>query len=58
MATPMWWGLIGAAGVIANVFITATAIKPVLVLPIITNEIYLGIYLLAKELRPAAQQTQ
>lgn len=49
------WGLVGAACIIVNVFVTAPAIKLVLVLPIITNEIYLGIHLITKGLRPTPQ---
>lgn len=42
------WGLLGALGVLANVFVTDPAFRPLLVLPIITNEIYLGVYLLTR----------
>lgn len=48
------WGLIGAVAIVANVFAGETAAQPLLALPIITNEIYLGVYLLTKGLRPAA----
>ncbi len=48
------WGLAAApAVIIANTFVTATMVKPVLVLPMIVNEIYLGIYLVAKGFRTA-----
>lgn len=50
------WGLIGAVGVLANMFVTDDAIRPALVLPIITNEVFLGIYLLVKGFRPAAER--
>jgi hypothetical protein len=45
------WGLVGAAAILANVVISNPAMEPVLALPIIANEIFLGIYLLAKGLR-------
>ncbi len=45
------WGLIAVCCVAANMFATDTAIKGMLALPIILNEIYLGIYLLVKGFR-------
>ncbi|MEV1293539.1 DUF4386 domain-containing protein [Pseudonocardia sp. NPDC049635] len=50
------WGLIGAAGVMANVFVSEPAIQPILVLPIIANEIYLGVYLISRGLRRPEQR--
>jgi len=42
------WGMIAALAVMVNMFVPATAMKPLLALPIIINEIYLGVYLLIK----------
>jgi hypothetical protein len=46
------WGFIAAIGVMATMLIplSAAAVTPILGLPIIVNEIYLGIYLIAKGL--------
>lgn len=45
------WGLVAAPAVIvANTVLAGTAVAPVLVAPILANEIYLGIYLMAKGL--------
>ena len=40
------WGIIAAPAVMLNMFVPAGEMKPLLALPIIANEIYLGIYLL------------
>jgi hypothetical protein len=48
------WGLAGAAAILANVIISNPALQPVLALPIIANEIFLGMYLLAKGFRANA----
>ncbi|GAB3741975.1 DUF4386 domain-containing protein [Microlunatus parietis] len=45
------WGLVGAVGVLANVFVTEPALRPALVLPIITSELFLGGYLMVRGLR-------
>ena len=45
------WGLIAALAVMANMFVPMSELKPLLALPIIANEIYLGIYLLIKGFR-------
>jgi hypothetical protein len=42
------WGLAASIGIMLVMLVSVTAIKPVLGLPIILNEIYLGIYLIAK----------
>jgi hypothetical protein len=42
------WGFVGAVGVLVNVFVPESALRPLLVLPIITNELYLGVYLLTR----------
>lgn len=45
------WGLVGVAGLLANLLIAQPGLQPLLVLPIIANEVYLGIYLIARGLR-------
>lgn len=46
------WGLVAApAVIIANTLATEPALMAILVLPILTNEIYLGVYLLTKGFR-------
>ena len=42
------WGLIASVLVMTNMFVSAVSLKAALAFPIITNEIYLGIYLLTK----------
>jgi len=42
------WGFAATIGIILVMFVSVTAIKPILGLPIIINEIYLGIYLIVK----------
>jgi len=49
------WGLIGVALMaLLNVLAVPMSVGLVMALPIITNEIYMGIWLIVKELRPAA----
>lgn len=48
------WGLVGAVAILANVVISNPALQPVLALPIITNEIFLGVYLIVKGFRVPA----
>lgn len=50
------WGLVGAVAVLLNVFVTEPALRPLLVLPIITGEVYLGCYLLVRGLRRTPSQ--
>lgn len=47
------WGFVGAAGILANVVIGDPVLQPILVLPIIANEITLGIVLIVRGFRPA-----
>lgn len=47
------WGLVGAVGVLVNLFVTEPAVRPLLVLPIITGEVFLGCYLMVRGLRRA-----
>ena len=42
------WGVVASIGIMLVMFVSVREIKPVLGLPIILNEIYLGIYLLVK----------
>jgi len=42
------WGIIATIGILLTMLIPITAIQPILGLPIILNEIYLGIYLIIK----------
>jgi hypothetical protein len=42
------WGFAASIGIMLVMLVSVTAIKPVLGLPIILNEIYLGIYLIVK----------
>jgi len=44
------WGVVASIGIMLVMFVSVREIKPVLGLPIILNEIYLGIYLLVKGL--------
>ncbi|MFC7620502.1 DUF4386 domain-containing protein [Microlunatus sp. GCM10028923] len=52
------WGLVGALAVTANVFVTAPALRPVLVLPIIAGELFLGCYLMVRGLRPRTPEVE
>ena len=45
------WGLIATIAVMANMCVPVVELKAVLALPIIANEIYLGLYLLIKGFR-------
>ena len=45
------WGIIATIGIVLTMFVPLVAIHPVLGLPIILNEIYLGIYLIVKGFR-------
>jgi hypothetical protein len=42
------WGFVASIGIMLVMFVSLNTIKPVLALPIILNEIYLGVYLIAK----------
>ena len=45
------WGMIAVPAVMLTMVVSVSALQPVLALPIILNEIYLGIYLLVKGFR-------
>jgi len=43
------WGIAAAAAILANMFVSSVALTPFFALPIIANELCLGVYLIAKK---------
>jgi hypothetical protein len=50
------WGFIAAIGIMAVMLVPVAAVTPVFGLPIIVNEIYLGVYLIVKGFRKGAAE--